>query len=206
MNLRERKKLVAWRAIRAAALRLFDERGYEAVTIEQIAAAADVSRATFFNYFASKEAVVFDQDPEERDNWRALMNSRPADEPLWESLTAIITGFIESLRGRMPLQRQLKAQSPVLAQSTQNFGQQFITDLRAWVASRTTPADALTRTLQLNLALAANATAYQTWRADESFDDLLRRLAHCLQQARPGTARAGETSGEAAAVGPGRAI
>ena len=195
MNLRERKKLAAWRAIRAAALRLFDERGYEAVTVEQIAAAADVSRATFFNYFASKEAVVFDQDPEERDNWRALMNARPADEPLWDSLTAIITGFIESLRDRMPLQRQLKAQSPALAQSTQNFGQQFITDLRDWVATHTTDteaeaeADELTRTLLLNLALAANSTAYQTWRPDESFDDLLRRLKHCLDQAGPATAR-----------------
>lgn len=187
MNLRERKKLAAWRAIRTAALRLFDERGYEAVTVEQIAAAANVSRATFFNYFASKEAVVFDQDPEERDNWRALMTARPADEPLWDSLTAIITGFVENLRDRMPLQRQLKAQSPALAQSTQNFGQQFIIDLRAWVTSRVTDSDTdeLTRTLNLNLALAANSTAYQTWRPDESFDDLLQRLTFCLQRAAP---------------------
>lgn len=52
MNLRERKKLATWRAIRTAALRLFDEQGYEATTVEQIAEAANVSRATFFNYFA----------------------------------------------------------------------------------------------------------------------------------------------------------
>jgi AcrR family transcriptional regulator len=187
MNLRERKKLAAWREIRTDALRLFDERGYEAVTVEQIAAAAKVSRATFFNYFASKEAVVFDQDPEERDNWRTLMNARPLDEPLWDSLTAVITGFIESTRDRMPLQRRLKAQSPALAQSTQNFGQQFITDLRQWVASRPTGPDELTTTLQLNLALAASATAYQTWRTDESFDDYLWRLQRCFRQAGPAT-------------------
>ena len=185
MTLREQKKAEAWRAIRAAALRLFDDRGYEATTIEQIAAAANVSRATFFNYFASKEAVVFDQEPEERGNWRALMDARPADEPLWESLTAIMTGFSETLRDRMPLQRRLKAQSPALAQSTQNFGEQFRTDLRDWVTSRATGADDLNPALQLNLALAATATAYQTWQSDESFDEYLQRLQRCLRQAAP---------------------
>src|SRR5262245_35032227 len=115
MNLRERKKLDTWRAIRAAALRLFDARGYESVSVEQIAAAANVSRATYFNYVASKEAVVFDQDPEERDNLRALMAARPLDEPLWDSLTAIMIGLTERLADRMPLQRRLKRESPALA-------------------------------------------------------------------------------------------
>ncbi|MFD4943479.1 TetR/AcrR family transcriptional regulator [Streptomyces sp. NPDC058239] len=188
MNLRERKKLATWRAIRSTALRLFGEQGYEATTVEQIAAAANVSRATFFNYFASKEAVVFDQDPEERGNWQALMNDRPTDEPLWDSLTAIMTGFSESLRDRMPLQRRLKAQSPALAQSAQSFGEQFFSDLRNWVASRTTKPDELTATLQLNLAVAATGTAYQTWPADQPFDEYLQRLERCLRQAGAGTA------------------
>ncbi|MFC4063557.1 TetR/AcrR family transcriptional regulator [Actinoplanes subglobosus] len=183
MNLRERKKVAAWRAIRVAALRLFQEQGYEATTVEQIAAAADVSRATFFNYFASKEAVVFDQDPEERDAWRALMADRPDDEPLWESLTAIMIGFNETLRDRMPLQRRLKAQSPALAQSTQAFGEQFTTDLGDWVTARTGGED--DAILQLNLARAATVTAYQTWPADEPFDAYLQRLRRYLDQARP---------------------
>jgi len=185
MNLRERKKLATWRAIRSAALRLFDQEGYEATTVEQIAAAANISRATFFNYFASKEAVVFDQDPEERSDWRALMNGRPADEPLWDSLTVILTGFCESLRERMPIQRELKAQSPRLAQSGQSFGEQFFTDLRDWVAGRESECDELTVTLWLNLAVAATLTAYQIWPADESFDDFQQRLDRCLREARP---------------------
>ncbi|MGW5169835.1 TetR/AcrR family transcriptional regulator [Streptomyces nodosus] len=187
MNLRERKKLATWRAIRSAALRLFDEQGYEATTVEQIAAAANVSRATFFNYFAGKDAAVLDQDPEERLNWQALMGDRPADEPLWDSLTAILTGFCESLRDRMPLQRRLKAQSPAFAQSAQSFGEQFFNDLRHWVESRVTGSDDLTPILQLNLALAATVTAYQTWPAEESFDGYLRRLQLCLRQAGPAT-------------------
>jgi AcrR family transcriptional regulator len=181
--LRERKRLDTWRAIRAAALRLFDAQGFEAVSIEQIAAAADVSRATFFNYFASKEAVVFDQDPDERDNWRATMVDRPDGEPLWDSLTAILIDFNRSLRDRMPLQRRLKSQSPTLAASTQNFGQQFLADLRSWVANRNSGVKDLTATLQLNLALAAMSTAYQTWPADDSFDDYLSRLERCLHEA-----------------------
>lgn len=185
MNLRERKKLATWRAIRSTALRLFDEQGYEATTVEQIAAASTVSRATFFNYFASKEAVVFDQDPEERHEWQALMRERPADEPLWDSLTAILTGFCESLRERMPLQRVLKAQSPTLAQSGQSFGEQFFTDLRNWVTGRNSQPDDLTATLRLNLAVAATLTAYQTWPADDSFDRFLRRLERCLREAEP---------------------
>ncbi|MEU8819395.1 helix-turn-helix domain-containing protein [Actinoplanes sp. NPDC048796] len=186
MSLRESKKLAAWRAIRAAALRLFDEHGYDAVTVEQIAAAANVSRATFFNYFASKEAVVFDQDPEERENWRAMMAARPAGEPLWDSLTAIMIGLNERLADRMPLQRRLKKQSPALAQSTEDFGAQFRADLHEWVFAR--EPDPTTAALQLNLAQAATATAYQTWEPDEPFDVYLRRVRDCLHRAGAGVA------------------
>ena len=187
-SLRERKKLATWRAIQSAALGLFDGQGYEATTVEQIAAAADVSRATFFNYFAGKDATLLDQDPEERRQWRLLMDERPPDEPLWDSLSVILTGFCEGLRERMPLLRRLKAQSPVFAQSAQSFGEQFFSDLRHWVESRITGSDQLTPILQLNLAVAATITAYDTWPVEEeSFDAFLQRLERCLHQAGPGT-------------------
>jgi AcrR family transcriptional regulator len=189
LSLRERKKLATWRAIQSAALRLFDEQGYEATTVEQIAAAANVSRATFFNYFAGKDATLLDQDPQERREWQALIAERPPGEPLWDSLGAILTGFCESLRDRMPLQRRLKAESPAFAQSAQSFGEQFFSDLRHWVESRISGSDRLTPILQLNLAVAATITAYETWPAEESFDGFLRRLERCLHQAGPGTPR-----------------
>ena len=187
MTLRERKKLATWRAIQSAALRLFDEQGYEATTVEQIAAAADVSRATFFNYFAGKDATLLDQDPQERREWQDLMAERPADESLWDSLSAILTGFCESLRDRMPLQRRLKAESPAFAQTAQSFAEQFFSDLRHWVESRITGSDALTPILQLNLAVAATLTAYETWPTDEPYDGFVWRLERCLRQAGPGT-------------------
>jgi AcrR family transcriptional regulator len=62
---RERKKAKTRAAIRRNALRLFREQGYAATTVEQIAQAAEVSPATFFRYFPTKEDVVLrdDYDP-----------------------------------------------------------------------------------------------------------------------------------------------
>jgi len=186
MTLREQKKLASWHNIQNAALRLFSERGYEATTIELIAEAANISRATFFNYFASKEAVVFDQDPSARGTWQASMAARSDAEPLWDALTAILLEFVEALRDRMPLQRQLKAASPALAQSTQGFGEQFRRDVETWVAARPqTTADDISAPLQVNLAFAALTTAYQTWRADEPFDDFVSRVRRSLELATP---------------------
>jgi len=58
IGLRERKKAKTRAAIQKEALRLFKEQGYEATTIEQIAAAAEVSPSTFFRYFPAKEDIV----------------------------------------------------------------------------------------------------------------------------------------------------
>jgi AcrR family transcriptional regulator len=185
-GLRERKRLATWRAIRAAALRLFAQRGYDAVSGDEIADRAGVSRSTFFNYFGSKEAVVFDQDPEEQGTWRTLMTSRPDDEPVWDAVSAVLVGFSHRLGDRMPLLRRLKATSPALAQYSHDLSEQFAADLRAWATDRVPPGDRATALLCVNVALAAMGTAYEVWRPDESYERYLEVLGDCLDRAGAG--------------------
>ena len=64
---RTRKRLATRRTISDAATRLFFERGFDRVTVEEIADAADVGRMTVFNHFPRKEDLFFDQDQEARD-------------------------------------------------------------------------------------------------------------------------------------------
>jgi AcrR family transcriptional regulator len=91
-SLRERKKAMTRSALQGHALRLFLAKGYDAVTVEEIAAAAGVSHMTFFRYFPTKEDVVL------TDEYDALIaeriRARPADEPPIEKVRhALLDGL-----------------------------------------------------------------------------------------------------------------
>ena len=89
-SLRERKKLATRRALQRVALDLVAERGYSHVTVEDIAAAADVSPRTFFNYFPSKEAALLGVDPERNESIRRRLVDEPADKSPLEALRSVI--------------------------------------------------------------------------------------------------------------------
>ncbi|MFK0061065.1 TetR/AcrR family transcriptional regulator [Streptomyces werraensis] len=75
---RERKKAATRQKIADTALRLFLERGYDAVGIRDVAAEADVAVTTVFSHFASKEALVFERDADfERRLARAVTDRAP---------------------------------------------------------------------------------------------------------------------------------
>jgi AcrR family transcriptional regulator len=75
--LRELKKERTKRALEAAALRLFRERGYAETSVAAIAAEAEVSRRTFFRYFRSKEGVVFANAAENAHRLQEAIESEP---------------------------------------------------------------------------------------------------------------------------------
>jgi AcrR family transcriptional regulator len=93
-GLRELKKQRTRAAIQQAALRLFTERGYDATTTDQIAAAAEVSPATFFRYFPTKEDVVIQDDYDPL--MVAALEDAPADLPPLSALRhAMRTAFAQ---------------------------------------------------------------------------------------------------------------
>jgi AcrR family transcriptional regulator len=85
-GLRERKKAETRQAISAAALDLALAHGPGGVTVDDIAAAADVSPRTVFNYFATKEEAILGVDPERRSEVLDRLAARPAAEPPLTSL------------------------------------------------------------------------------------------------------------------------
>ncbi len=76
-GLRERKKARTRASIREHALRLFREQTYQGTTVEQIAAAAEVSPSTFFRYFPTKEDIVLQDDMDTR--MIEALERQPAD-------------------------------------------------------------------------------------------------------------------------------
>jgi AcrR family transcriptional regulator len=97
LGLRERKKLKTRRAIRAAAFRRFSTQGYDATTVDQIAADADVSPSTFFRYFPTKEDLIIsdDYDPV----MEAALRARPRDEPVMQSMREAILPALRQVIG-----------------------------------------------------------------------------------------------------------
>lgn len=91
---RERKKAATRQKIADTALRLFLERGYEAVGIREVAAEADVAVTTLFSHFASKEALVFGQDADFEQGLVRAVAERAPDEPLIPALRREIHAMV----------------------------------------------------------------------------------------------------------------
>ncbi|MGW0228184.1 TetR family transcriptional regulator [Actinopolymorpha singaporensis] len=89
-GLRERKKALTRTTIEDVALRMFTERGYEPVRLDDICSEAAVSLRTFFRYFGAKEDLVFDRLRARLVLARHLLDERPATEFLPESVLFVI--------------------------------------------------------------------------------------------------------------------
>src|SRR3984885_731959 len=113
---RSRKRLATRQGLSDAATRLFIERGFDHVTVDEIADAADVGRMTVFNHFPRKEDMFFDRDEEGREILREALRQRDpglapieayrrlahrlvAEQSPFVRFTAESQGFIETIEG-----------------------------------------------------------------------------------------------------------
>ncbi len=83
---RERKKAATRKAISDVATKMFLERGFDEVSIREIADAADVSPTTVFAHFPQKEALVFDEDDEQRVRLVSAVTERPQGTSITQAI------------------------------------------------------------------------------------------------------------------------
>ncbi|WP_147427120.1 TetR family transcriptional regulator [Plantibacter sp. lyk4-40-MEA-4] len=89
MPIRERTRRLAQTELTSVAQDLFVAQGYDGTTVDQIAAAAGMSKRTFFRYFPSKDDLVIGKYDLFADRMAEALDDRPADEPIWESLRRV---------------------------------------------------------------------------------------------------------------------
>jgi AcrR family transcriptional regulator len=148
-GLRERKKERTRTLIADTARRLFVERGFEAVSVAEIARAAEVSEATVFNYFATKEELVYNRLEAFEEELLAAIRDRPGGE----SITAAFARFISTPRGllasrdpdeveKLAALSRMIAHSPALLARERQIFDAYTDSLAALIAEETAaPAD-----------------------------------------------------------------
>jgi AcrR family transcriptional regulator len=92
MGLRETKKLATRQQIADVAMRLFVQRGFDRVTVAEVAAEAGVSEKTVFNYFPTKEDLFFDEIPERSRKLAEAIGSRAEGETILDTLRRLQVG------------------------------------------------------------------------------------------------------------------
>jgi len=95
LSIRERTRRLAQTELTVVAQDLFLEHGYDGTTVDQIAAAAGMSKRTFFRYFASKDDLVIGKYDLFGDRVAEALDARPLDEPVWESLRRVFDLTLE---------------------------------------------------------------------------------------------------------------
>jgi AcrR family transcriptional regulator len=190
VGLRERKKARTRAAIQRAALRLFREQGYQATTVEQVAEAADISPSTFFRYFPTKEAVVFqdEYDPMIIEAFKAVPPDVPPIAALRRAFGQVFSQLpeeaLEQLRDRTELIRTVpELRSAMMEEFARNV--QLVAELLAERTGRR-PEDLAVRTFAGALVGAVMA-AMLSWveGSGRDFQELLDRAVSQLEAGLP---------------------
>jgi len=170
--------------IATVALRLFEERGYEAVTMEDIAGALGVGRRTLFSYYRSKSAIVWDGQRQAVDAWVAALADAPVDVGWREAVADAFAGALEFPGDDLQLMRsrlRVIARHPELQAHLLTEQEAFADSLVAFIARREgLDATDLVPVVSARAVLAALATALVWW-ADSTREeprDVVREALH----------------------------
>ena len=180
VGLRARKKAMTRQALEEQALRLFAEQGFEHTTVDEIVAACDVSRRTFFRYFASKEEVLAHEKTMEAEEIFDLLASRPADEHPLQSLRVVvlkIASEIEDRREFLLTRAKIVAATPSLRAAdwvAQREGVDGLVEaLDRRHAEPLDPERSYQQRLVVQATLAALNTALERWVEGDGRDDIV---------------------------------
>lgn len=170
-GLRARKRRLTGQALEDAALRLFTERGFEATTVAQIAAEADVSPRTFFHHFASKEDVVLGDYEARLVRLAEVLSARPPDEPpstaIRRALLEVAEDY-EAERERLLLRARLTIATPAVLARSLELQTRWEDLIASTIAARlgVEPDDDLRPRLFAAVTLAGMRVAQRRWLTD----------------------------------------
>ena len=181
--LRGRRPSTTRRHAARAALELFAANGYEETTVEEVAAAAGISRRTLFRYFPTKADLVWGDFDDELERLADHLAAAPADEPIFDVVRRAVVatnhfgaGALDELRIRITLITTVPA---LVAHSALRYGD-WLDVVARFAAGRlgVGPDDLRARTVA-HVALGAATAAYEHWAAgggDDPAPELDRAL------------------------------
>lgn len=163
---REQQRVDSWTALRSAAVELVERHGFAAVTVDDITAAAGVSRRTFFNHFPTKAAALFDPAAGDAERLTGLLAAADGSAGVWPALRDALVAFTAGEAATLPVRRRLIAEDPVLDAYNRTAHRHVGVAIAAW-AARQLADDPFTAALVAETAAAVLITAFLAWEPDE---------------------------------------
>ncbi|MEU6551823.1 helix-turn-helix domain-containing protein [Streptomyces sp. NPDC046915] len=203
---RERKKAATRQKIADSALRLFLERGYDAVGIRDVAAEADVAVTTLFSHFASKEALVFEQDEDFEQRLTRAVTGRAPHEPLIPALRVEIQALVRhcTADAAAPIWRMID-ESPALRKYEESMRLRHAESLATAIAADLglSPATTACRTIA-RFVIDAYSLAREAADPEAAVDEIFQMIEAAWEVARP--SRRGQGTVTPDRTGAGRTV
>lgn len=167
MGLREQKRQATLRRITEGALRLFAQQGYEATTLDAIAAEAGISRRTFFHYFKSKDDILLSQEAGPGDQLVAAIKSEPDRGSPLQTVRQAMRGVAASysLEELIAIDRMMMSIEAVQQRKQTSYIRDEKLVFEA-LSNRWPEADPMRLRILAQLAIGITRLSLEVWRSD----------------------------------------